>query len=116
MGRPKIVLDYNMIERLAGIMATQEEIAAFLDVSVKTLQRDEEFSRIYKKGVEKGKMSLRRSQMKLAERNAAMAIWLGKQYLGQREVVEQIYTDSEAARTAREVIKLLKGREFEDNE
>lgn len=25
------------------------------------------------------------AQFKLAERNAAMAIWLGKQYLGQRE-------------------------------
>ena len=33
----------------------------------------------------KGKISLRRAQFRLAEHNAAMAIWLGKQYLGQRE-------------------------------
>lgn len=32
-----------------------------------------------------GKTSLRRTQFKLAEKNAAMAIWLGKQYLGQKE-------------------------------
>lgn len=35
-----------------------------------------------------GKISLRRSQWRLAEKNASMAIWLGKQYLGQRDVVE----------------------------
>ena len=34
-------------------------------------------------------MALRRSQWKMAERNATMAIWLGKQYLGQKDVVEQ---------------------------
>lgn len=36
----------------------------------------------------KGKISLRRSQFQLAEKNASMAIWLGKQYLGQKDVVE----------------------------
>ncbi|MBQ0061347.1 MAG: hypothetical protein KBT15_06205 [Bacteroidales bacterium] len=30
-------------------------------------------------------MSLRRSQMKMAETNPTMAIWLGKQYLGQKD-------------------------------
>ena len=34
-------------------MATQEEIAEFLNISVRTLQRDDEFCRIYKKGIEK---------------------------------------------------------------
>ena len=33
-------------------------------------------------------MSLRRIQYKLAEKNTAMAIFLGKQYLGQRDNVE----------------------------
>lgn len=31
------------------------------------------------------KIKLRRNQLKLSEKSAAMAIWLGKQYLGQRE-------------------------------
>lgn len=89
-GRPKIVIDYTAVEKLASIQCTQEEIANFLDVSVRTLQRDEEFCRIYKKGQDTGKRSLRRIQFKLAEKNTAMAIFLGKQYLGQRDIVEEV--------------------------
>lgn len=37
-------------------------------------------------------MSLRRTQFKLAEKNPTMAIWLGKQYLGQRDNVEVEHT------------------------
>jgi hypothetical protein len=88
VGRPKIPIDYNTVEKLANIQCTQEEIASFLGISVRTLQRDEEFCRIYKKGQENGKMSLRRIQYKLAEKNTAMAIFLGKQYLGQKDNVE----------------------------
>lgn len=84
-GRPKKEIDYQLVEKLANIQCTQEEIASFLEVSVRTLQRDEEFCRIYKKGQENGKMSLRRIQFKIAEKNSTMAIWLGKQYLGQRD-------------------------------
>lgn len=86
-GRPKIQIDYNTVEKLANIQCTQEEIASFLGISVRTLQRDEEFCRIYKKGQENGKMSLRRMQFKLAEKNTAMAIFLGKQYLGQKDTI-----------------------------
>lgn len=87
-GRPKKEIDYGVVEKLANIQCTQEEIAGVLGISVRTLQRDEEFCRIYKKGQENGKMSLRRIQYKLAEKNASMAIFLGKQYLGQRDNVE----------------------------
>ena len=69
-------------------MCTQEEIATMFDCDVRTLQRDEEFCRVFKKGKENGKMSLRRTQFKLAEKNPTMAIWLGKQYLGQRDNIE----------------------------
>jgi hypothetical protein len=40
-------------------------------------------------GRERGKARLRRTQFKLAETNVAMAIWLGKQLLGQRDRIEQ---------------------------
>lgn len=89
MARPKKEIDYEAVEKLASIQCTQEEIASFLNLSVRTLQRDEEFCRLYKKGQENGKMSLRRTQFKLAEKNTSMAIFLGKQYLGQRDVIEQ---------------------------
>ena len=88
MARPKKVIDYEAVEKLASIQCTQEEIANFLDISVRTLQRDEEFCRLFKKGRDNGKMSLRRTQFKIAEKNASMAIFLGKQYLGQRDVIE----------------------------
>lgn len=87
-GRPKKVIDYQTVEKLASIQCTQEEIANFLDLSVRTLQRDEEFCRLYKKGQDNGKMSLRRIQFKHAEKSPSMAIFLGKQYLGQKDIVE----------------------------
>ena len=91
-GRPKKQIDYHAVEQLSMLMCTEQEIASFLDISVRTLQKDAEFLRIYKKGMEYGKMSLRRYQFKLAERNPAMAIFLGKQYLGQTDKVETAIT------------------------
>lgn len=88
MARPKKQIDYDTVEKLASIQCTQEEIANFLNLSVRTLQRDDEFCRIYKKGMDNGRMSLRRTQFKLAEHNTSMAIFLGKQYLGQKDIVE----------------------------
>lgn len=89
MGRPKIEIDFELVEKLAHIHCTQEEIAEVLGVSTKTLQRNKEFCRIYKKGISSGKMSLRRQQWKAADRgNTAMLIWLGKQYLGQKDDAE----------------------------
>lgn len=88
MARPKKVIDYEAVEKLANLQCTQEEIASFLGLSVRTLQRDEEFCRIYKKGQDNGRMSLRRMQFKLADKNPTMAIWLGKQYLKQRDNIE----------------------------
>ncbi len=86
MARPRAVIDYDAVEKLAHLQCTQKEIASFLELSVRTLQRDEEFCRLYKKGLESGKMSLRRMQWRKAEEgNGTMLIWLGKQYLGQRE-------------------------------
>jgi hypothetical protein len=85
-GRPKINLDFGMIEKLSKIGCTQQEIASFLDVSVDTLQRSERFCGIYKKNFDKGNISLRRKQLEVAEGgNVAMLIWLGKQRLSQRD-------------------------------
>lgn len=47
------------------------------------------FADTYKSKSQVGKSSLRRAQWKLAEKNASMAIWLGKQYLGQRDEPEE---------------------------
>lgn len=65
-----------------------------MDVSDKTLDGwckrtyGERFSEVFAQKRGKGKVSLRRMQFRLAEKNASMAIWLGKQYLGQRDQPE----------------------------
>lgn len=88
-GRPRIKIDYAACEKLARIMCTQSEIAEVLGVSLSTLEHDKEFLRIHKKGIEAGKASLRRMQWKSAEGgNVTSQIWLGKQYLGQRDKQE----------------------------
>lgn len=87
-GRPKIVIDYAMVEKFASMQCTYKEIASFFECSESRLKKDKEFIHHYKKGFESGKMSLRRIQWKLAEKNTAMAIWLGKQYLDQRDKQE----------------------------
>ena len=46
------------------------------------------FSEVFKEKSGLGKISLRRNQWRLAEKSATMAIWLGKQYLGQKDQVE----------------------------
>ena len=89
MARPKKEIDYDLVKKLAEIQCTQEEISSILDISVRTLQRDKEFGRIFNMSKESGKMWLKRWQFKRAEQGSdRMLIWLGKQYLGQRDVIE----------------------------
>lgn len=84
----------EMFESLCGIQCTKEEICAVLGVTDKTLDKwchttyGESFSVVFKEKREFGKSSLRRTQWKMAEKNATMAIFLGKQYLGQKDNVE----------------------------
>lgn len=83
-----------LFENLCSIQCTKEEICSVLDVSEKTLNSwcndkyGKNFSLVFNEKRLLGKSSLRRMQWKLAEKNNAMAIWLGKQYLGQKDKVE----------------------------
>lgn len=87
-------INQQQFESMCGIQCTKEEIANIFRVDADTLNTwckktyDETFSAIYKKHSDTGKMSLRRYQYKLAEKNPSMAIWLGKQWLGQKDNVE----------------------------
>lgn len=93
-GRPPKEIDQKEFEKLCGMQCTYEEICAWFDVTDKTLNAwckrtyGETFSEIFAKKRDKGKISLRRSQWELAKRSAPMAIWLGKQYLGQKDKPE----------------------------
>ena len=100
MARPKFKIDYDQAEKLAGLQCTQEEIASYLGCSVDTLQRDDTFCGIYKKGMNKGRMSLRRKQWAALDNgNTTMLIWLGKQYLGQKEKPEEFSNDEDKAQS-----------------
>ena len=91
-GRPKKILNQEgerAIEKLSSFMCTEAEIAAFLETTVDTLHNkhnDEVFTAAKLRGQDKGKASLRRAQFKAADNgNATMLVWLGKQYLGQKD-------------------------------
>ena len=94
MARPRKEIDQKQFENLCGLQCTLEEICGWFDVTDKTLNSwckrtyHTSFSEEFKKKRGAGKISLRRSQWQLAAKSASMAIWLGKQYLGQRDVVE----------------------------
>nr|BAR32061.1 putative DNA binding protein [uncultured Mediterranean phage uvMED] len=88
MARPIKKVDTDAIQKLAQMHCTYDEIAEFLDVSTKTLQRN--YVHLIKKGREMGKISLRRAQFEKAiGGNVAMMIWLGKQHLDQKDKIEQ---------------------------
>ena len=91
-GRPRIEIDKEQFEKLCAIQATEEEIAGWFKCSQETIRRyckkeyGEQFCEVYKRLSSGGKISLRRTQFRIAEAgNATMAIWLGKQYLGQTD-------------------------------
>ena len=94
MGRPRKEIDQKQFENLCGLQCTLEEICGWFGVTDKTLNSwckrtySESFSEVFRQKRSTGKISLRRSQWRLAEKNANMAIWLGKQYLGQKDIVE----------------------------
>lgn len=108
MARPRKEIDYNLVEKLANIQCTQEEIASVLDITARTLLKDEKFKEIYEKGRENGKASLRRIQWRHAEKSASMAIFLGKQYLGQRDNLE-VTNQTEINKVSELLAKIEKG-------
>lgn len=94
MARPLKEIDKKQFENLCGLQCTKEEICGWFDVTDKTLENwckrtyKAGFSEVFRQKRGLGKISLRRHQWRLAEKNANMAIWLGKQYLDQKDQPE----------------------------
>lgn len=94
MARPRKEIDEKMFKSLCQYQCTLKEIAGIFGVSEDTIERF--CKRMYKKSFidcfndfrQAGLISLRRTQFKLAEKSPAMAIFLGKQYLGQKDYIE----------------------------
>ncbi len=87
MGRPRKPIDPDLVEKLAAIACTDGEIAEFFGVNESTIKR--RFAPLLKKGRAVGKISIKRKQFDAALAGSVpLLIWLGKQYLGQRDKVE----------------------------
>lgn len=95
MARPRKEIDKTEFEKLCGIQCTEEEICAWFGVTDKTLSSwckrtyGQSFSETFRQKRGIGRIALRRAQFQLMKKNATMAIWLGKQWLGQTDKVEQ---------------------------
>lgn len=111
-GRPKKEFSKEVFEGLCAIMCTEDEICGVFRTTDKTLSRWCErnygmgFSDTYKVYSANGKMSLRKWQFNLAKKSAAMAIFLGKNYLGQRDAVE--YEDNTALDKLDKILRNVK--------
>jgi uncharacterized protein YoxC len=80
-------LDHDLIFKLATLHCTYQEIAEVVGTSVKTLEK--RFKNLIEKGRAEGKKSLRRAQMEKAlAGDVRMLIWMGRQYLDQKDTPE----------------------------
>ena len=94
MARPRIEIDQEQFKGLCALQCTLAEISSFFKCSEDTIERwckrelKMGFADAYKIYSVGGKISIRRYQFRMAEHNVSMAIWLGKQYLGQKDQQE----------------------------
>jgi len=93
-GRPKIEIDWKLLDGFCKMQCTLWEIACYFNCSEDTIERrvreqfGVSFADYFGKKRIAGLMSLRRIQFKMAEKSPAMAIFLGKNYLGQADKTE----------------------------
>lgn len=100
MGRPRKEINKTEFEKLCFLQCTEREFCSWFDVSDETLNKwckenydGRTFLDVFKEKRENGLISLRRTQFQLAEKSPAMAIFLGKNLLGQTDKMEQTVND-----------------------
>jgi hypothetical protein len=94
-GRTRKLFDdagtYEQLSGLGRLHCTISDVAAFFRVSKSTvelfLHDFPDAKEAYEAGKGEGCISLRRAQFRLAEKHPAMAIFMGKNYLGQSDKV-----------------------------
>ena len=89
MARKPAAIDLEELEKLAAMHCTQEEAAAWFGVSTGCISgklKQKAYKQVWEQGRAKGKISLRRQQKQRADAgDKTMLIWLGKQWLGQKD-------------------------------
>ena len=101
-GRPRKEIDQRQFEEMCRIHCTLDEIAAICGCDSKTIETwckrtydGLNFSDVYKRFSSVGNKSLRRWQYEMAQSSVPMAIFLGKNWLGQTDKVETTQNDVE---------------------
>lgn len=118
-GRPRKEFDKKTFVDLIGLGCTQEEICWFFrdntgkPANIDTLSRwcKREFKKNFQdfkkeNGGIMRNIQLRKNQMELSKKNAAMAIFLGKNYLGQKDSFETV--DNTPIEVLDEILKGVK--------
>lgn len=99
VGRPRVEINQKAFENLCALQCTLDEIASFFNCSGDTIERwcirtyKLKFAEVFRIKRQAGKISLRRSQFRLAEKYPQMAIFLGKNYLDQTDHAEITISD-----------------------
>jgi len=95
-GRKPVHMDLQELEKLSALHCTDREIAGWFGVTTRTIEnrrKRAEFAAAIERGRARGRISVRRAQMKMLESgNGTMGVWLGKQLLGQRDVITNEHT------------------------
>ena len=84
-GRKKFQIDETQLRKLATMQATYKELGAFFECNPDTIENH--YRHVIDECRENGKLSLRRAQFRKAidDGDGKMMIWLGKQYLKQKD-------------------------------
>lgn len=107
-------IDKKTFENLCAIQCTAEEVCCVLGICRLTLESwckntydGKTFKEVFDEKRLVGKASLRRRQWNLSEKSVPMAIWLGKQYLGQTD--KQDVSVNKPVEDLTPLVELLKG-------
>ena len=112
VGRPKVNIDIKELQKLCTLNCTMPEIASFFNMPLRTLEdrfkNDTDVRTAIENGRNKGKLSVRRKQLQIMDEtnNATMAIWLGKQLLGQRDK-HDIVTEDKGETKLSEALEII---------
>jgi hypothetical protein len=124
MPRPEANIDLEELEKLCAMQCTDGEIAAFLGVSTRTIERRRKvhsFREAMERGKAKGRVSVRRNLFRLATNgNLGANIFLAKNLLGYKDVVSNEHTGPEGGPIQMSLADVLRERkkagEQKDNE
>jgi hypothetical protein len=114
MPRPEVYIDLEELEKLCVMQSTNEEIAAFLGVSTRTIERRRKvpsFREVMERGKAKGRISVRRNLFRLASNgNVSANIFLAKNLLGYKDVVSNEHSGPEGGPIQMSLADVLRGR------